>query len=522
MSALAVVTKPADQRTDDVDLVAAVRAGDDRAFEVLFVRYQARIAAYVRGMVRDHERAEDITQEVFIAALRRLRATETPIAFKPWIYEIAKNACIDAFRRARRMSELPFDDHDLDPSIVAHGDGPEAAVDAKLALDNLCGAFGGLSQMHHDILVMREFEDLSYREIGDRLGMSRAAVESTLFRARRRLSEEYEELVSGERCLRVRALVDAPPGRAPGMRDQRRMARHLAHCQPCRRYAHAAGVDLDVVRAPVTARIAALIPLPAFVRRRFDLDDGSALLGHHGGSAAQWSKVVAVLDPATVSGWPRAIAAAATVAVAGLGAGAAVGERPRAVIPTGGAKIAPVLAAPQAVRPGASRASGQSASSGSSVAKPSGPVATRHEGDGEATGGAPSGEPAPVVGEGAPGSGSGSAPAARPHAAPAGTADSSPGNGRPAVDPTAGGASGPLGEGQQDALIDGVGTAVDGDDATVPDTLGDVLGSLGDALGQQGSGVTEGAPSTGSAPVTAGPLETAVGQVLDAAGLGER
>ena len=277
MSALAVVTKPADQRTDDVDLVAAVRAGDDRAFELLFVRYQAgsrpTSAAWSATTSAPRTSRKRCSSPRCAGCARPRR----PIAFKPWIYEIAKNACIDAFRRARNTSEVPFDDDDaLGPSIVvASGGGPDAVVDAKLAIDNLCGAFGGLSQTHHDILVMREFEDLSYREIGERLGMSRAAVESTLFRARRRLSEEYEELVSGERCLRVRAIVDAPPGRAPGVRDQRRMARHIAHCQPCRRYARLAGVDLDVVRAPAAARIAALIPLPAFVRRRFDLDDGS-------------------------------------------------------------------------------------------------------------------------------------------------------------------------------------------------------------------------------------------------------
>jgi RNA polymerase sigma factor (sigma-70 family) len=188
MSALAVVTRPTDQSTDDLDLVTAVRAGDDRAFELLFLRYQSRIAVYVRGMVRDHGRAEDITQEVFIAALRRMRETDREIAFKPWIYEIAKNACIDAFRRARTTSEVSFDaEEGLAPSdhrrLAAAGPGPEKAVDTKLTIDNLCGAFGGLSQTHHDILVMREFEGHSYAEIGDRLGMSRAAVESTLFRA---------------------------------------------------------------------------------------------------------------------------------------------------------------------------------------------------------------------------------------------------------------------------------------------------------------------------------------------------
>jgi RNA polymerase sigma factor (sigma-70 family) len=277
-------------------------------------------------MVRDHGRAEDITQEVFISALRRMRATEREIVFKPWIFEIAKNACIDAFRRSRGTSEVSFDAEDaLEPAdhrrLVAVGSAPETVIDTKLAIDNLCGAMGGLSQAHHDILVMREFEGLSYGEIGERLGMSRAGVESTLFRARRRLGEEYEELVSGERCVRVRAIVDAPAGRAAGLRDRRRLARHVAHCQPCRRYALRSGVDVAASRVPasVGARIAALLPLPAFLRRRA-ADDAGQVLGVHGMPTL---KVLSTLDPPTVSGWSKAAATAATVAVAGLGAGAA-------------------------------------------------------------------------------------------------------------------------------------------------------------------------------------------------------
>ena len=187
------ISATARSRSDvtDHDLVQAVRAGDDHAFERLYHRYHRRIAAYLFGMVRDHGRAEDLTQEVFVAALRRMRQTDRPIAFKPWIYEIAKNACIDAFRRTRRAEEVSYDAQDgMAPSdagrLVAPGAAPDAAVDNKQRLDDLCGAFGGLSDAHHQILVMRELEGLSYREIGERLGMSRPSVESTLFRARRR------------------------------------------------------------------------------------------------------------------------------------------------------------------------------------------------------------------------------------------------------------------------------------------------------------------------------------------------
>ena len=77
---------------------------------------------YVFGMVKDYGRAEDITQEVFVSALRRMRQTERPIAFKPWIYEIAKNACIDAYRRGRRAEEVSFDADDrLSPVRLTAG-----------------------------------------------------------------------------------------------------------------------------------------------------------------------------------------------------------------------------------------------------------------------------------------------------------------------------------------------------------------------------------------------------------------
>ena len=162
------VGSPADS---DQNLVARVRRGDDRAFELLYQRYHRRIHAYVLGMVKDHGRAEDVTQEVFVSALRRMRETEQPLAFKPWLYQIAKNSCIDAFRRSKRAEEVSYDaDEGLAPAdhsrLVSSSLSPDAAVAAKQDLDNLCGAFGGLSETHHEILVLRELEGLSYA--GDR------------------------------------------------------------------------------------------------------------------------------------------------------------------------------------------------------------------------------------------------------------------------------------------------------------------------------------------------------------------
>jgi len=249
--------------SSDHELVTAVRRGEDNAFEELFSRYRRRIRSYVSGILSDADRAEDITQEVFISALRRLRDTERPIAFKPWIYQIAKNAGIDELRRTRRSLEVPLDAQRDRPDgagdLHSRDPGPELAVESKQQLEDLRGALRGVSEVHLRILVLRELEGLSYSEIGERLGMSRPVVESTLFRARRRVAEEYEELISGRRCARTRALIDGRQGqtlRRLGIRERRRLARHLAHCQPCRRHAmlaRSAGAMPDVAAGSLAA-----------------------------------------------------------------------------------------------------------------------------------------------------------------------------------------------------------------------------------------------------------------------------
>jgi RNA polymerase sigma factor (sigma-70 family) len=318
---------------DDHRLVAAVRRGDDRAFEALYSRYHRRIHAYVMGMVKDHQRAEDVTQEVFMSALRRMRETERPIAFKPWVYEIAKNACIDQFRRSKRAEEISLQaDDGLAPAdygrLVGGDPAPHDAVAAKQELNDLCGAFGGLSDTHHEILVMRELEGLSYREIGERMGMSRPAVESTLFRARRRLTEEYDDLVSGARCLRIQSLIAAAAETRLGARESRRLARHVSHCQPCRREAMAAGLDAAILthiplRRRAAAKVAAILPFPLFDRWR--------------GSAATHAPMV---SEGLSGGWGK-LATAAAVVAAGVGA-AGVGTH---IVRDGGSPAAPKSAA---------------------------------------------------------------------------------------------------------------------------------------------------------------------------------
>ncbi len=335
----------------DRGLVAAVRRGDDRAFGELYSRYGRRIVSYIYGMLGDHGRAEDVAQEVFISALRRMRATERPIAFKPWVYEIARNACIDEFRRTRRTQEVPLDASDesdgAERRLESPTGSPDAALERRQQLDDLRGAFRGLSESHHKIIVLRELEGLSYTEIGKRMGMTRPVVESTLFRARRRLGDEYQEIASGRRCQQVHAVIDAGGEKAVlalGIRERRRVARHVAHCQPCRRYAHLAGVDDSVLKAPgLLEKIAALLPIPAFLRwRRGGADNKSGTASHSAGVLRSMPTVAQFVDPASPApGFGRATAA--VVAAAVLAGGGVVGT----LTSVGGGKNVKHAVAPQ-------------------------------------------------------------------------------------------------------------------------------------------------------------------------------
>jgi RNA polymerase sigma factor (sigma-70 family) len=299
----------------DAELVAAVRAGDDAAFEELYRRYQPRIAGFVRGMLHDEARSEDVAQEAFLSALRRMRACEAEINFKPWIYQIARNAAIDSYRRNSHAVEVSMDaDEGLRASdrhrLVGLDASPDTALITKERLGHLQGAFDELSDVHTRVLVMRELEGMSYREIGERLELTRPAVESALFRARRRLESEYAELAEGRRCEAMQATITRIAQGAQRGAEEHRLARHARRCHSCRRRARELGIEPLSRLGALRQKAAALLPLPWLLRRSGG--DGSGITGLFttGAHAAPLAE--------------RAAALVAVAALAGAG-GAALG-----------------------------------------------------------------------------------------------------------------------------------------------------------------------------------------------------
>lgn len=314
----------------DEKLVAQLRAGDDEAFAALYRRYAQLVRGYLLRMLDEPGRVEDLTQEVFLAAVRRLRATDAPVMFKPWIYEIAHNAALDEFRRRRRRPEVPLK---VDPDaalssggLTSRAETPEGALEDKQRLEDLRGAFQGLSERHHRVLVLRELEGRSYAEIGQQLNMSGEVVESTLFRARRKLTDEYRELSSGQRCELVQSAIELGSAelRKLGLRRSRVLSRHLAHCQPCRRSAHEAGVFDDLVSRPRrSSRLGALLGIPWLRLRGGRADHGSAARIVGAAPNPGWlGSLSSTLAP--FGGLSRGMAAGLAAVVAGIGGGAAV------------------------------------------------------------------------------------------------------------------------------------------------------------------------------------------------------
>ena len=322
----------------DAELVAAVRAGDDGAFAELYRRHQPSVARFVRGRVRDHGRAEDVVQEAFVSALRRMRQTDSELAFRAWIFEIARNASIDLYRRSSRAEEVSIDAIGglaaADATRLGGPSGPDASLLRKESFDHFRGALDELSETHHRIIVMRELEGLSYREIGERMELSQAAVESTLFRARRKLEHEYEQLDSGRRCRLVGAAIGRLAEGMESQRDRLRLDRHARRCSACRRQARQMGVEplLGKRMRGIAARAAAFLPLPGFMRRRSSTGSGEAVAGsgvQH--SANQMGMAFAPSIEAAGGVASKAVAVIATVALIGGGGATLGGVGPLAI-----------------------------------------------------------------------------------------------------------------------------------------------------------------------------------------------
>ena len=183
---------------DDPTLIAAVLEGSGSAFATLVGRYQDRIFRLLSRYVRDPIECEDLAQEVFLKVFRKLHTFQQDSAFFTWLYRIAVNTAADHLARGkRRKLQLVEDEAALDAGRQLGGattQSPEQPLmDAELAAVTR-RILDSLPEKFRTILILREFEDLSYTEMSRVLGCNIGTVESRLFRARQRFKAALERL----------------------------------------------------------------------------------------------------------------------------------------------------------------------------------------------------------------------------------------------------------------------------------------------------------------------------------------
>jgi RNA polymerase sigma-70 factor, ECF subfamily len=173
----------ADRRSDE-ELMAEFCGGADRsgeAFAELFRRYRQPLFGFFRRRVADAARAEELTQDAFVAVLRASERYEAKALFRTYLYAIG----LKILRADRRKTAFRA-------TFFGTGEGEPAgrnSLDAEVVLRD---AMSRLERMDREVLLLREFEQLNYAEIGELLGLPVNTVRSRLFRARTALREVLE------------------------------------------------------------------------------------------------------------------------------------------------------------------------------------------------------------------------------------------------------------------------------------------------------------------------------------------
>src|SRR5512143_430487 len=169
-----------DTRTDDL-LIAELRAGNPDAFGELYRRYRTPLFAFCIRMVGDRDRAGDLLHEVFLKLYRSAASIREPGALRIWLFRVARNEVLMAFRQRKETVEANGD-------LVPDDETPETLLEKREQGEILEHALASLRTAYREILLLREEQGLSYTEIACITGDSESSVKSRLFKARRALA----------------------------------------------------------------------------------------------------------------------------------------------------------------------------------------------------------------------------------------------------------------------------------------------------------------------------------------------
>jgi RNA polymerase sigma-70 factor (ECF subfamily) len=176
--------------TNDEHIVERALTGDPEAFGEIVRRWERRIFALTYGMLGREEDARDATQETFLAAFRNLRGFRGEAKVSSWLHRIAVNQCITRQRRAKVRNEAALDDEqDKDAASFSAplAYSPSLAVESRQTTQAVRRAVNSLPPDLRQVVVMKEFEELTFREIAEALDLPLSTVKSRLYTALQQL-----------------------------------------------------------------------------------------------------------------------------------------------------------------------------------------------------------------------------------------------------------------------------------------------------------------------------------------------
>src|SRR5215212_6416520 len=182
--------------TDEI-IVERALTGDAEAFGELVRRWERRIFALAYGMLGREEDARDATQETFLAAFRNLRGFRGEAKVSSWLHRIAVNQCISRQRRSKVRSESALEDeHDTTNFATALSHSPAHVVEGRQETAAVRRAINSLPIELRQVVVMKEFEELTFREIADALDLPLSTVKSRLYTAMKQLQLRLQKFES--------------------------------------------------------------------------------------------------------------------------------------------------------------------------------------------------------------------------------------------------------------------------------------------------------------------------------------
>jgi RNA polymerase sigma-70 factor, ECF subfamily len=182
--------------TTDEQMVERALSGDPEAFGEIVRRWERRIFALAFGMLGREEDARDATQETFLAAFRNLRGFRGEAKVSSWLHRIAVNQCITRQRRAKVRSETALEDEaEKNAAVFAlpADVSPARGAEYREVSSAVRRAVGALPADLRQVVVMKEFEELTFQEISDVLDVPLSTVKSRLYTALRQLQMRLQK-----------------------------------------------------------------------------------------------------------------------------------------------------------------------------------------------------------------------------------------------------------------------------------------------------------------------------------------